>query len=56
MKTFTIKIDPLTGEEYFEVYLRGRQILNDPLLNKASAFTLEERMNLGLVGLLRYGI
>jgi malate dehydrogenase (oxaloacetate-decarboxylating) len=56
MKSFTIKIDPLTGEEYLEVYLRGRQILNDPLLNKASAFTLEERMDLGLVGLLRYGI
>lgn len=56
MKTFSIKMDPLTGEEYFEVYLRGSQILNDPFLNKASAFTLEERMNLGLVGLLRYGI
>lgn len=56
MKTFTIKIDPLTGEEYFEVYLRGQQILNDPLLNKASAFTVEERLSLGLSGLLRSGI
>lgn len=56
MKTFTIKIDPLTGEEYFEVYLRGQQLLNDSFLNKASAFSHEERMNLGLVGLLRSGI
>ncbi len=56
MKTFSIKIDPLTGEEYFEVYLRGQQILNDPLLNKASAFTVEERLSLGLSGLLRSGI
>jgi malate dehydrogenase (oxaloacetate-decarboxylating) len=56
MKTFSFKIDPLTGEEYYEVYLRGRQLLNDPHLNKASAFTHEERMNLGLVGLLRSGI
>ena len=45
MKTFSIKIDPLTGEEYFEVYTRGQQLLNDPFLNKASAFTEEERLN-----------
>jgi len=56
MKTFSFKVDPLTGEEYYEVYLRGRQLLNDPHLNKASAFTHEERMSLGLVGLLRSGV
>jgi malate dehydrogenase (oxaloacetate-decarboxylating) len=56
MKTFSIKIDPLTGEEYFEVYLRGQQLLTDPFLNKASAFSVEERLNLGLTGLLRSGI
>lgn len=56
MKTFSIKIDPLTGEDYFEVYLRGQQLLNDPLLNKASCFTQEERINLDLVGLLRSGV
>ena len=27
MKTFEFKIDPLTGEEYYEVYLRGQQLL-----------------------------
>lgn len=53
MKTFSIKTDPLTSEEYMEVSLRGRQLLNDPFLNKASAFNTEERLNLGLAGLLR---
>jgi len=56
MKTFSFRIDPLTGEEYYEVYLRGQQLLNDPLLNKASAFTLEERISLELRGLLRHDI
>jgi malate dehydrogenase (oxaloacetate-decarboxylating) len=53
MKTFAFKVDPLTGEEYLEVYLRGRQLINDPLLNKLSAFTQEERHALELEGLLR---
>jgi malate dehydrogenase (oxaloacetate-decarboxylating) len=53
VKTFSFKIDPLTGEDYYEVYLRGRQLLNDPLLNKQSAFTQEERLSLQLDGLLR---
>src|SRR5512133_754711 len=56
MKTFALKIDPLTGEEYYEVYVRGRQLLNNPHLNKASAFTKEERLGLGLDGMLRPGI
>jgi malate dehydrogenase (oxaloacetate-decarboxylating) len=56
MKNFVLKIDPLTGEEYYEVYLRGRQLLNNPHLNKASAFTKEERLSLGLDGMLRAGI
>ena len=56
MKTFSIKVDPLTNEEYWEVYLRGQQLLSDPLLNKASAFTEEERLALDLTGLLRSGV
>ena len=56
MKTFSMKVDPLTNEEYWEVYLRGQQLLNDPLLNKASAFTQEERLSLELSGLLRTGV
>jgi malate dehydrogenase (oxaloacetate-decarboxylating) len=56
MKTFSIKVDPLTNEEYWEVTLRGQQLLSDPLLNKASAFALEERLALDLDGLLRSGV
>ena len=53
MKTFAFKVDPLTQEPYYEVYLRGRQLVNDPLLNKLSAFSHEERISLELEGLLR---
>lgn len=55
MKTFAFKVDPLTGEEFFEVYVRGRQLLNDPGLNKGSGFTKEERHAFGLEGFLRSG-
>src|SRR5664280_1428444 len=55
MKTFSFKIDALTGEEFLEVYIRGRQLLNDALLNKGSGFTREERLAFGLEGYLRSG-
>ncbi len=53
MRSFTLKVDPLTGEEFYEVYSRGNQILTDALLNKGSSFSEEERNALGLQGLLR---
>jgi hypothetical protein len=53
MKTYSLKIDPLTNEEYIEVEGRGQQLLTDPFLNKGSSFTEEERIRLGLTGLLR---
>ena len=28
MKTFSLKVDRLTNEEYWEVYLRGQQLLS----------------------------
>jgi len=56
VKTFEFKIDPLTGEPYYEVYLRGQQLITDPLLNKGSNFTIEERAALELTGLLPHGV
>jgi malate dehydrogenase (oxaloacetate-decarboxylating) len=56
VKSFDFKIDPLTNEHYYEVYLRGQQLLTDPLLNKGSHFTIEERASLGLIGLLPHGV
>ncbi len=56
MKTYAMKVDPLTGEDYYEVYLRGRALMNDPHLNKGSAFAEEERLSLDLDGLLRSGV
>jgi malate dehydrogenase (oxaloacetate-decarboxylating) len=53
MKLFSMKVDPLTGEDYYEVYLRGPQLLNNALLNKGSCFSQEERLGLELEGFLR---
>jgi malate dehydrogenase (oxaloacetate-decarboxylating) len=56
MKSFSFRIDPLTKEEYWEVNLFGQQILQEPILNKGAAFSYEERITLGLEGLLRDSI
>jgi len=56
VKSFDFKIDPLTNEQFLEVYLRGQELLTDPLLNKGSYFTIEERASLGLIGLLPHGV
>ncbi len=39
-------------EKTFPVTKRGKELINDPLLNKGTCFTLEERKQLGLTGLL----
>ncbi len=47
----SIKIDPSTGQKYMAVPVKGRSLLMDPITNKGSAFTDEERNELELHGL-----
>ncbi len=47
-----IRIDPLTGERYMAVPVKGKELLLDPLLNKGTAYTAREREELDLDGLL----
>ncbi len=42
----------LAGEDCYKTKARGMAVLTTPLLNKGTAFTLEEREDLGLTGLL----
>jgi malic enzyme len=44
--------DSVTGEEYIAVDMRGEPLLRDPFTNKSTAFTVAERKELGLDGLL----
>jgi len=53
---FEIQRDPGTGEQYLQTALTGRALLDQPLLNKGSAFTEDERHELGLTGLLPPGV
>jgi malate dehydrogenase (oxaloacetate-decarboxylating) len=45
-------VERLTSEEVMEVSLTGQALLDNPLLNKGSAFTAAERREFGLLGLL----
>ena len=46
------RVDAETGRKYVGVRLRGSDILKSPILNKDTAFSREEREELGLTGLL----
>ncbi|MHC4452541.1 MAG: hypothetical protein ACYS0E_20755 [Planctomycetota bacterium] len=52
MKHFENRTDPNTGERYLQVNKNGVALFSDPLLNKGTAFTLEEREKFGLGGIL----
>jgi malate dehydrogenase (oxaloacetate-decarboxylating) len=52
MKRFEMRVDPITQEVYYEVPLKGRTLLNDPLLNKGHVFSAQERYEFGLIGLI----
>ncbi|ACO47020.1 NAD-dependent malic enzyme [Deinococcus deserti] len=40
------------GQRYIDVYVNGLALLQNPLLNKTTAFTSQERIELGLEGLI----
>jgi malate dehydrogenase (oxaloacetate-decarboxylating) len=48
---WSIEHDSLAGEEYIAVDVRGEALLRDRFTNKSTAFTAEEREELGLDGL-----
>jgi malic enzyme len=52
MQRYETKTDPASGERYLQVPIRGRTLLIDPMLNKGTAFTQDERIELGIQGFL----
>lgn len=50
MLDYTIHWDPEKKIEWIETRLKGKELLLSSLLNKGTAFTCEERLELGLLG------
>jgi malic enzyme len=51
-RRFDLRRDPRSGEPYLAVFTRGEALKDDPVLNKGTCFTQDERDALGLNGLL----
>lgn len=51
MKQYLLHRNP-DGEEHLDVPLRGEELLHQPLFNKGSGFSIEERIAFGLEGVL----
>jgi malate dehydrogenase (oxaloacetate-decarboxylating) len=56
MLKYITQYDPVSNLEWIETTLRGKELMSMPLLNKGTAFSLEERINLGLLGKLPYQV
>jgi malic enzyme len=52
VKVFDVRTDERTGRPYQAVRRKGQALIEDPILNKGTCFTLAERDSLGLRGLL----
>lgn len=48
----SVQLETQDGENVLQTRARGYSVLRDPALNKGSAFDVQERQDLGLVGLL----
>ena len=51
-RRFEERIDAATGEKYLAIFRRGASLTTDPILNKGTCFTLDERDELDLRGLI----
>jgi malate dehydrogenase (oxaloacetate-decarboxylating) len=49
--SFSIKVDPSTGQQYMAMSQKGRELLLNPHTNKGTAFTRRERNELDIGGL-----
>ncbi len=56
MLKYITKIDLHSNLEWVETNLRGKELMSMPLLNKGTAFSLQERLELGLLGKLPYQV
>lgn len=52
VRRFETRVDPQTQQRYLAVSVSGAGLKDDPVLNKGTCFTRDEREQLGLLGLL----